>query len=124
MPKDMVTVKYVDDAANEWAVWADKVTIEGTGNAAKLGATATGGGLPPMPPNIKPRFCVARGGTSDAIRKFVCYTNSCDAFTTAGTTLTASPYRGSGVATETFTTLAEGYAERKRRKLTDDPTLA
>lgn len=123
MAKDMCTVKYVDDANNEWAILADKPTIEVAGQGAKLGAAVTGGGLPRIPGWLKPRYVLAEGGTTGAIRKFICYTAACAAFTTPGTTLTVSTFRGTGVATETFTTLAEGYAERKRRTNRDDPTI-
>lgn len=123
MAKDMATVKYVDDAGNNWCILADKTTIEVAGQAAKLGATVTGGGCPPIPGWLKPRYVLARGGTSDAIRKFICYTAASAAFTTPGTTLTVQTFRGSGVATETFTTLAVGYGERKRRRNQDDPTI-
>lgn len=123
MVKDMATVKYVDDAGNNWCILADKPTIEVAGQAAKLGATVTGGSCPKIPSWLKPRYVMARGGTTDAVRKFICYTAAAAAFTTPGTTLTVSTYRGSGVATEVFTTLAVGYGERKRRVMQDDPTI-
>jgi len=124
MAKNQVTVKYVDDDGNNWAIWADKATIEVAGQGAKLGAAVTNGAYPPIPRWLKPRYAMFRGGTSDALRKVICYTDDCAAFTTAGTTLTMSTFRGTTVATETFTRAGAGYAENKRRKLVDDPTIS
>lgn len=125
MAKNMVTVKYVDGANQNWCMWADKATIEATGNAAKLGATVTAGGCPPVPTWLKPRYVVVKDQATGLIfRRVVCYTATASAFTTPGTTLTMSPYRGSTVATATYETVARGHDERVRNKNTDDPTLA
>lgn len=124
MAKDMCTVKYVDDDGGEWCIWADKATIEAAGNGADLGATATGGSLAPIPRWLKPRYVFAKGGTTDAVRKVICYTKNAAMFTTPGTTIQMSPYRGTGVATEVFTRDTQSYNERKYHKKGDDPTIA
>lgn len=123
MTKDMATVKYVDDDGNEWCAWAEKTTIEHAGNGAKLGAAVTGGGLSPIPAWLKPRYVWARGAGGE-MRKVICYTKTCDMFVTPGTTITMSPYRGSGVADIVFTRATQTYQERKRHKKMDDPTIA
>jgi len=124
LAKDMTTVKYVDDDGTEWCAWADKVTIEASGNGAKLGAAVTGGSLPPIPRWLKPRYVWAKGGTTDVLRRVVCYTKTATMFTTPATTLTMSPFRGTGVSTETFTRASQSYPERKLHKKQDDPTIA
>lgn len=123
MTKDMCTVKYVDDDGNNWCIWAEKTTIEHAGNGAKLGAAVTNGGCPPIPRSLKPRYVWAKGA-SGVLRKVICYTSSAAMFTTPGTTINMSPYRGSGVADEVFTRATETYQERKLHKKMDDPTIA
>lgn len=124
MAKDMCTVKYVDDDGNNWCIFADKATIEATGNGAKLGATVTSGGCPPIPKWLKPRYVWAKGGVSNVHRKVICYTDTAPMFATPGTSIQMSPYRGSTVASEAFTRATETYGERKRHKKQDDPTIS
>lgn len=124
MAKNMVTVKYVDDNGDEWSMWADKVTVEVVGQGVKLGAVAADDSLPPAPRALKPRYAWFKGGTTNVYRRVVCYTKTCDAFTTAGTTLTMSPFRGTGVATETFTRSSKGYGEHFKGKKVDAPTIS
>lgn len=123
MSKDMVTVKYVDDEGDEYCIWAERTTIEHAGNGAKLGAAVTGGSLPPIPGWLKPRYVWATGAGGEQ-RKVICYTKTCDMFITPATTINMTPYRGSGVADIVFTRGTQSYAERKRHKKLDDPTIA
>lgn len=124
MPKDMCTVEYSDDSGNKFSCRADKATIEVAGQAAKLGAVVvSASNLPALPKSLKPRYVMMRGANSDAVRKVVCYTKDAPLFTDGGN-LTMETFRGGDGTTEVFNTIGEGYAERKRRNLTDSPTIS
>lgn len=124
MPRDMCTVQYTDDSGNHFSTRADKATIEVAGQAAKLGAVVVSSStLPALPKSLKPRYVMMRGATSDAVRKVVCYTKDAPLYASGGN-LTMETFRGADGATEVFNTVGEGYAERKRRNLTDSPTIS
>lgn len=124
MAKNLCTVKYVDDAGRNWAIWADKATIEVAGQGAKLGAAVTGGAYPPIPRWLKPRYVIVQNAAKTVKRRVTCYTNTCDAFSTPGTTLSMSPFRGSADAPVTFTTAKVGVSESRREPEQDDPTIS